>query len=820
MSPRLEARSFERQPHSTLQTKFVDKNATPLRVFDPRPDGRAAGQRVIWLRPEPSRAVLANAGFLGSRQLKESLWADVSRSDIERGDELAACFNEQERLRSAAALSDADRYARDAQEVERQLVELDEEETSPRRVADHLPEALAAFLRAMSPARRREREQAIIDKIGWSGLNLIDLDPRALATAAETRARQYAELHPKDDERFQSSEHRRLREQKTWRRKLTKQARKARAYVEGAVGAVGGPARPGRPLYVSDYTLQCHRADLRQSREHMERLRIVKLADPTVQIPLIEAHRRKQEKEAAKRRLMLDVHIVRAEAVGARTVWTTLTLPGAFHPHASNEGKRADEWNPDLGPDEAMQGMQKLFHQTMCLIRERGARPWGFWDAQAQQDGTPHRHLPAFVHDRGMTDAEATMLADPDTPDAMAARIRAASDARVLQEARAVADAFWDRFSSAPAIARQGEARRADHGCRAYVIGDTDPRYAPPKGRDGNEETCASIVKYTARYATRLATGAAGLHEVTSSEGSASDAAEGQPANDLERHAAWASSRRARLHNWVGVASSRAPSRLWDAIWKAAERGEVPDDPRMELAVLHMVDTRQYVAEVGRIRVELREAREELAEGERDDHMRLLEDEAKALSAAAAWSAYHACLAMGIWPDRDLHATERLWLRDELGVASGERLPLPPAPVREDRQNVFEETVGIAAPVVLMTGTADDTRPKRKELEPGQMVIDTEDGGWALVVASSEPLKRILLRDEAWTIVDRDKAKEMAQESLEAKAKADVKRNEDKEPGKPFPCALTGTWETKKRGSLWLWKRPCCRRCVKIACSA
>src|SRR5690606_10233767 len=122
--------------------------------------------------------------------------------------------------------------------------------------------------------------QAIIDKIGWSGLNLIDLDPRALATAAETRARQYAELHPKDDERFQSSEHRRLREQKTWRRKLTKQARKARAYVEGAVGAVGGPARPGRPLYVSDYTLQCHRADLRQSREHMERLRIVKLADP------------------------------------------------------------------------------------------------------------------------------------------------------------------------------------------------------------------------------------------------------------------------------------------------------------------------------------------------------------------------------------------------------------------------------------------------------------------------------------------------------------------------------------------------------------
>lgn len=46
------------------------------------------------------------------------------------------------------------------------------------------------------------------------------------------------------------------------------------------------------------------------------------------------------------------------------------------------------------------------------------------------------------------------------------------------------------------------------------------------------------------------------------------------------------------------------------------------------------------------------------------------------------------------------------------------------------------------------------------------------------------------------------------------------RRRKRKEPGKPFPCALTGTRETKgKRGSLRLWKRPCCRRCVKIVCS-
>lgn len=802
MTARLEAPRFEPQPNFTPQAKFVDKTEPPQGIPRLRPDGEASGWRAIWLRPEPAAAVLDRAPFLGSRARREALWSDVSRSAIERGDELAAWFNEQERLRAAAGLSDADRRAADAQEVERQLAELTEEETSPRRMADHLPQALAAFLRAMPPARRREREQAIIDKVGWEGVNLIDLDPRALMTAAETRARQYAELHPKDDERFQSPEHRRLREPKTWRKRLNKQARKARAYVEGAVGAVGGPERPGRPLYVSDYTMRCHRADLRQSREHMERLRIVMLDDPTVQIPLIEAHQRKLEKEAAKRRLMLDVHIARAEAIGARTVWTTLTLPGTFHPHASNEGKRAEAWNPDLGPDEAMQEMQKLFHQTMCLIRERGARPWGFWGAQAQQDGTPHRHLPAFVHDRDMTLEEAAALADPDTPDEVAARIRAASDARVLQEAREVADEFWRRFSSVPATARQDEARRADRGCRAYVIGDTDPRYVGPRDRDGNEETCASIVKYTARYATRLATGATDLHEVAGGDGCASDAVEDRPASDLERHAAWATSRRARLHNWIGVASSRSPSRLWDAVWKAAERGEVPENARMELAVIHMIDAQKHLAEVGRIRAELREVENEpLDDDERDDRIRRLKDEVKGYSTATAWSAYHACIAMGVWPDCDLHASERLWLREQLGLQSDEHMLLPPVPFRIDRPNAFgetvRETIGIAAPVLCGIGSKENPRPKRKNLEPGQMIVDTENGGWALVMPTNNPLKQIILREDEWTIVDLDKAKEMARGALEAKLRTDGTRSEDHDRHRAMQAAYREACEAE-----------------------
>lgn len=547
----------------------------------------------------------------------------------------------------------------------------------------------------------------------------------------------------------------------------------------------------------------------------MERLRIVNMDDPTVQIPLLDAHHRKLEKEAAKRRLMLDVHLARAEAIGARTVWTTLTLPGRFHPHTSNEGNRAEEWNPQIGPDEAMQEMQKLFHQTMCLLREKGSRPWGFWDAQAQQDGTPHRHLPAFVHDRAMTDSEAAALADPTTPDEEAGRIRAASDARVLAEARAVADAFWRRFSSTPAAQRQDEARRADRGCRAYVIGDTHPHYAPRKGRDGFEETCASIVIYTARYAARLATGTTDIHEVAGGKVSASGTAPDSPASDLERHAAWATSRRARLHNWIGVASNRAPSRLWDAIWKAAERGEMPDDRRMELAVSHMIDAQGHIAEIVKVRAELRPLREEEAaererrttkkdearENERRAAFAGLEEHARDLSEAAARSAYHACLAMGIWPDRDLHATERLWLREQLDLDMSERLPLPPVPIREDRDNAFDETVretvGIAAPVIVTDGTAEDARPKRKELEPGQMVVHREDGGWALVTASGKPLQRIILRNGTWKIMDRDKAREMAKDALESTAQAEQQGKEKDEHHRAMQVAYQESREAE-----------------------
>lgn len=160
------------------------------------------------------------------------------------------------------------------------------------------------------------------------------------------------------------------------------------------------------------------------------------------------------------------------------------------------------------------------------------------------------------------------------------------------------------------------------------------------------------------------------------------------------------------------------------------------------------------------------------AEGSREDGpegeatLKHLRSQAEGVSAEAAWSAYHSCIAAGIWADSDLHVSEHLWLREQISV---DTLPLPPVPVREERENAFgetvRETVGIAAPVILASGFDEDGRPGRKDLAFGEMVLNHGDGRWALVKASDNPLKRILLKTEEWIITDKKTAATMAHEA-------------------------------------------------------
>ena len=620
---------------------------------------------------------------------------------------------------------------------------LDEEEREDApdaldRVRDLLPNAYLPFLDQFGEVRKRERLQAILAMVGWKTLRLLDLDPALVEAEAEKSAWIYSKKYPADDERYQKPEHRRGRTSKHWKAKLKKRVRQARPYIAMALGAVGGKSDM-RPLYVSDHGVSCRRAELRHSRKTLEKLRIVNVNDPLTQIPMLEANERKKIREMAKRRMFLNIMQFRAETIGAKAVWITLTLPGQFHPNPTNSTPDTNDWDWRLGPKEAMAALQERYHQTMCMLRERGIRVWGFWDNQAQQDSTPHKHLVVFVHSD--------------------------DENKALNEARAVATAFRNRFPG-------------QHGCEASVVGDDDPEFKPRNDQRGNEETVASIIRYTARYSTKMALGVDGVELA----GEIPD--DDIPASEMERHAAWASERNARLHTVIGMDSQRAPSKIWDCIWKAAERGEAPADERMGAAVEWMRWTQDILAEVV-------DKQNELKALETDDSsdpvdISIAKEELANLQIGLDENAYHTALLCGLWSDADMHSRELAWLGETLSVKSGKDIPLAPIPLRGERESAFgemvKETIGIAAPIIVDEET-DDCLKIRKS-----------DGTAIFIIPSDDETRQIILKIEEWVIVDADKAKEMSEEALKIRAEQKAKWDEKQAEEKAMRKAL---WESE-----------------------
>ncbi len=674
---------------------------------------------------------------------------DKSLASAIRADLLAADSFVDERIDFYDLLDGQDEHAAWIEQRERlkdfdeawQAAEFEDLDTDLRddapdaldRVRELLPSTLLPFLDQFGEARRRERLQAILTKVGWKTLRLLDLDPAMLDAEAEKSAWIFAKQHPEDDARYQKPEHRRGRTPKHWKAKLKKQVRQARPYIAMALGAVGGKDKEMRPLYVSDYGVTCRRAELRHSRKTLEKLRIVNVNDPLNQIPMLEANERKKAREMAKRRIFLNIMQFRAEMIGAKAVWITITLPGKFHSNPTNSTPNANDWDWRMGPKEAMAALQERYHQTMCMLRERGIRAWGFWDNQAQQDSTPHKHLVVFVHDENETKA--------------------------LREARAVATAFRNRFPG-------------QHGCEASLIGDDHPDFKPRKDKRNEEETVASIIRYTARYSTKMALGADGVELAGKIPG------DDVPASEMERHAVWASERNARLHTVIGMDSQRAPSRVWDCVWKAAERGEAPADARMGAAVEWMRWTQDLLSEVVAKQNELK-SREK---GGDTVGVALLSEELANLQIGLDETAYHTALLCGLWADADMHSRELAWLSETLDVKAGEDIPLAPVPLRGERENAFgevvKETIGIAAPIEIQEETDDS------------LLLRMPDGTTKLVRPSDDETRQIILKVEEWVIVDADKAKEMSEEAMQIraaeKARWEEKQAEEKAMRKAF----------------------------------
>ena len=737
-------------------------------------------ERFIWCRPPSKQQLLNDLPFLGKRDVREREWERINTPAEFRGKRLADELNaladtarrEAKRTEIAESLSDDEKLRIRRSETnldgiirERDLrEEFDALEREYRDVRSRLPDELGVFLDRMHPARRREREDAIRKYVGLEDLPLIKMSPADLAITASMQAERHAKKFPATDKNGkpinQSRFHKRRRCEKWQRRNLKKRQVRALLYAEAAVGAVGGPAINGRPLYVSDYTLETFKDKQKRTAEILEGLRLVCVDDPNIQIPMKELNERKKLADAAKRRLLMDAILARIEGLGWHLCWITITLPGEYVPNSTNESHRVADWNPEFGPSEALNEIQRRHHQTMCLLRERGIRPIGWWNAQAQQSGTPHRHL---------------LLACP-----------------TLTDARAVCDGFWCSFSSTGSDERQAEARKADPGCRAYVVNDTDPKYAPPKGRDGRTETASSIAKYMSRYATRFL----------------DQDIDVQTDTDLLGHAAWASFRRARTHSWIGLDAGRSPMALWDTLWAKASRSDEksdPEHPRMRLAIRMMRKTQEIIDTIAELR-----RQQATLEGEDLEYQR---DFIRAESSKAANHAWHAGIALGLWPDRDLSPQELEWLREETAILDPQRttppnnrkiqclgrhgvsqaikeleIELPPMPLRDVRESVYGDqsavTIGAVAPEALCILTKDQLRNAASigwmakllkiDLEPTGPDIDLNplairrafrragiqfsqrpDGSFAGFALTSET---VLRTDKEWIITDVDMA--------------------------------------------------------------
>lgn len=620
---------------------------------------------------------LAAGGHLGSKYLKERQFAHFSEVVPAKPAIIQDCLDAGSLLLTEAEARKRDFHdlAEEEKDVKRAARYTEiwrqtaySEEYKKRRnhthVGNHLPPEWLPFLEKMSPQKRRQREIAILNRVGWDGLELLGLRASDISQKASDLAYEHWKKFPYKDENGnvinQETAHMKGRCKKHHRRRLKKQQRKALLYVEAALSAVGGANNDMRPLYVSDYTLALHREYEEETALKLEDLRLINVDDPSVQIPMSEVNKRAKIADVTKRRLMIDLMLKRWETLKWHVCWITVTLPGAYVPHSINEECRANQWNTDFGPLEGMQAMQDDHHRVLALLRDKGVRPSGWWNAQPQQSGTVHRHY---------------VLA-----------------CKTQDHARVVCDEFRKKFSSR----LFGDDAGQDRGCAAFVIGDADKKYAPPKSKNGQKETAASIAKYAARYATRLEN-ENDQQKIETLDPETGEILEISKPTDLMRFKAWKWMRRLRTHNFLGLDSGRGPQKIWDTFWKKSRNDSDAKDGRAEIIMRMMQRAREEALDAAHFRKLADEAKNE------EDRDEMLED-VKFHNDQAAQAAWHAAIAIGMWNEQDLDEAELQWLSDELSEHHEMELheSLPPVPIRDTVETSYNETtrknIGVFCP--------------------------------------------------------------------------------------------------------------------------
>lgn len=712
-------------PISSTQTSllstvhFVD-NALSNKAFFQNLSADSNGQHEHAGKSELAKR-LAAGGHIGSKLFKERRFAQLNQPDHAKLPIIQDCLDAgplqiteaEARNRDFHDLAEEEKDVKRAARYTENWRQPSYSDTYKQRrnhthVGNHLPPEWLPFLERMSPQKRRQREIAILNRVGWDGLELIGLRASDISQKANDMAYEHWKKFPSKDENGnainQEPSHMKGRCKKHHRRKLKKQQRKALLYVEAALSAVGGANSDMRPLYVSDYTLALHREYEEETALKLEDLRLINVDDPSVQIPMSEVNKRAKIADVTKRRLIIDLMLKKWETLKWHVCWITVTLPGAYVPHSTNEECRAAQWNTEFGPLEGMQAMQDDHHRVLALLRDKGVRPSGWWNAQPQQSGTVHRHY---------------VLA-----------------CNTLDHARVVCDEFRKKFSSR----LYGDDAGQDRGCAAFVIGDVDIKYAPPRGKNGKKETAASIAKYAARYSTRLE------NEVDQQKYETIDPETGEiltveKPTDLMRFQAWKWMRRLRTHNFLGLDSGRAPLEMWDVFWKKSGQNIEPKDGRAEIAMRMMQKVREEALDAAHFRKLADEA------DNAEDREEMLQD-VKFHNDQAAQAAWHAAVAIGLWNESDLDEAETEWLADELSEYHNIELhqSLPPLPIRDTVETGYNETtrknVGVFCPSTTERFMKVDGEWKIVDVAEAEVMLEEfkENNRNALTVGSSSML--------------------------------------------------------------------------------
>eukprot|EP00903_Cladosiphon_okamuranus_P001579 g1577.t1 len=228
----------------------------------------------------------------------------------------------------------------------------------------------------------------------------------------------------------------------------------------------------------------------------------------------------------------------------------------------------------------------------------------------------------------------------------------------------------------------------------------------------------------------------------------------------------------------------------------------------MRLAIRMMRKTQKSIDTIAELR-----RQQATLEGEDLEYQR---DFIRAESSKAANHAWHAGIALGLWPDRDLAPQELEWLREEAAILDPQRtaqsnnrnikcfgkhgvsrtikkldIELPPMPLRDVRESVYGDrsavTIGAVAPEALCILTKDQfsnaasigwmAKLLKIDLEPtgpdmdlspsairrafrraGVQFSPRPDGSFAGFALTSET---VLRTDKEWIITDVEMAEEM-----------------------------------------------------------